>query len=564
MYFKKHNHDHQILYTLFIYSLFFIYALVPCITKAQETRVRQLNTSKAIQLNTSKAIQSSVLLDKALHLECIQNLQGIFAIRDLSIFKRFLQILKDHAPQTERLDFAFQTLYEHQLSSLKLWQSRSQGIDIKRGIFYLWNREGKARLAIAYRANQIHIALKEAQYLVSNFFNLQYAHQDSVPHLWEAMEELPSRTMQCRVSSKGKWILCDEANIQTASAPKSLTIDKVQGSIWSYIVQPELLHSWLISTQSAFSLSIDIQGEELSIHTEIVEDFNPLYNIFTDIQDHKISNVMHWVDPVTPAFLKLSIQPELLQLYPLQVAKHTWLKRFYQWYKNGWNGDLLLTFDGSLDHPILLIGTQTHPWANEKLLTYWSNYLGLSQKSENIDSAYSQWRIPYGENFLYLPVGVQSEVIMVGLFPADIKRRLQENFKSEHIPLFDNYERKGISGVFFDPSVFNLTDARIKTDVLHTIMSEVLTGQASNLVDLPMLSKQSSHSLANTLVHRSQLNLIWVKHFLHTYINDPKVLVAMADLMSLWIQISEGIKVNMSAYIQTQTHLALDVRWSPL
>ena len=239
---------------------------------------------------------------------------------------------------------------------------------------------------------------------------------------------------------------------------------------------------------------------------------------------------------------------------------------------------MLLTFDGGLDHPVLLFDLQPHPWSGKQLSQHLSKELGFGQKLE-IDSdiqfgptvPLTWWTVPNEEGEPWLvPTLQHNDTLMVALFPADLKRRTHAKFRPSLSPVTLQLEKRGMSGGFIDPTIFELpglTGGRIRTGTLEAAIWRLLQEGGSGLVDVPAPLEGEEGSLAESLSRLSRYEDRALVQLFTPLTQDESLFIALSDLASLLVQLTEDVRFTTHSFTREETGdygLAIEVTWGIL
>ena len=240
----------------------------------------------------------------------------------------------------------------------------------------------------------------------------------------------------------------------------------------------------------------------------------------------------------------------------------------------GWNGEILLTFDGGFDHPVLLLNLNQQAWSGEQLNLHLSRQLGFGTESK-LDESFKYgpslplnwWTIPNhaGDPWL-IPTLIHDNTLMISLFPADLKRRTYGGFSPNLAPSILALEKQGISGGVIDPSIFELnqmTGGRINLHTLTAAILRVAQEGGSGLIDVPMPLEGEEGSLAEALSRLSRFEYKDLVNLLAPIANNEASFIAWSDLSSLLLQLTENINFIFHSHHQSETgEFGLSVEFS--
>ena len=508
-----------------------------------------------------------------------KNVSMIAGYQDFSFLRQVLFLLHDYAPT---LDFKKQllSLQTLRVGSLFPFKGQPKGIHPQKGLIWMKTRLDQVRILISYQSKQDQVAFDEAKDLLSLFYHLEVDITLRKPH-----SNKP--TLYC--STHKDWIVCDQSKVETTSLPPTwFSIDLITDPIWCVGHQP---HADVLPKEYTWTWGISRQSNELNLSGELITAMDPLLSSLFVHQGY--SSLLNYVSPNTPALFKLSLNHSDFIFYSHLIKTLPWLQELNQWIEHGWNGELILTFDGGLDHPVLLIGLQDQPLSWQRLLLYWSKRWNMKFKPHELDHQSSSYLThlrltsPHSsqnnsDDQWSIPVVHFDRVLGIALFEVDLIRRVKHHQSSEqerqgdlnHFKPFEFFQTKGATGLYFDPLLFQVVhqlDAPLSSSILEGLLKELLKGNDRELVDLPLVPKQTYTQLAQSLTILTQimewstwlesqaLDSKWKEIHLHSHEVN-----ALFNALLLFLKLTDLIECHIHSYLDQHTHFTFDAKWRPL
>jgi hypothetical protein len=222
-----------------------------------------------------------------------------------------------------------------------------------------------------------------------------------------------------------------------------------------------------------------------------------------------------------------------------------------------------LTFDGGLDHPVLVVGLQEHPWAWDQLAASVARALNATLKSSGGDDATLTLR--EGEGEWSLPLGRAHGQLLLGLYAADLKRRTSGFFSAVPGAHLKPLAEPGVSGLFFDPGALKPSAQRIDPSLLLPVFEALLSGRFSELVDLPHPEGQAVE-LAAALTQLSEVKrdplLQWLSEgATRSQALALPLILSLHELARLTLLVTEGLTLTVRTYRGTLSRLRAELRW---
>lgn len=513
----------------------------------------------------------------------IKNMKGAISWRDLSLGRRLLNTLLDHAPTLPRFQSASQELGSINWNGFRPWRGEASGLDLKRGLTLMWDANGGSRLLIAHHPDQAQKALDETRGLLKEGFGSTWdftmADDPSQPAQlssdYSSSPISPTQSPQFICHQHALFLVCDTPEIEDGEPPYWLTPDLDRGAIWLYAHTPELPNIFGLPWES-LEISADLSGDDLTLSLALGAGFNPLVHLLEPRSG--VSSVMGWLHEEAPAGIKFSLNPNMIEGMRVFKPQHEWLDQILQLYKDGWGGDVLLTFDGGIDHPVLILNLQPHPWTGKQLAQSLCNRLhGTLSSTDPSQDDPLDWCILKGVESgtvsppeWRLPLLTHGNELMVGFFPPDLLRRKRAHFERSEAPISFELERLGLSGGYLDPAIFelnNLNGGRVGTSTLWAALSRVLEEGGEGLVDVPVPVQGGDQSLAGTLARLSRLEDPTLASLIAPMTEETDLFIAISDLASLIVQLTDQINWTIHSYTQLRTGndgIALELRWGLL
>jgi hypothetical protein len=202
------------------------------------------------------------------------------------------------------------------------------------------------------------------------------------------------------------------------------------------------------------------------------------------------------VDESSGAVAKLSLDPHALfgRLEAMSGGPSPEMRPVWDALRNHWNGDLLLTFDGGLMHPVVILGL-TSPGGGEALMG--AVAAAASKDEVAVTTAPHPTRkglralaIRVGEAQLQFPYAVVGDTLVLSLSPADTARRVDGRVDAltDVDPTFtergvDGFRFRGLPAGFWRPWY---------GEIVH------LKGQEAGLLDLQVVLSVAAELLDET------------------------------------------------------------------
>lgn len=509
----------------------------------------------------------------------IQELEGVVAWRDLRVGRRALNTLLSHAPKLSRFEEAASRVKEIKWGTFEPFTGGMVALDPKRGLALMWSERGALRLLINHRRGRAVEALNSVQAFLSEGLGLRWrlhleAH-GALPFTQAALAEAldgSDKALTCRRDRDR--LICDTADVLSAPAPYWLTADLDRGAIWSYVHTPRMLPRPFLLPWESVEAHVDLLGDELNLSVNLGAGFNTLLNLFSPREG--LSPLTQWVHDDAPVAIKLSFDPEVFLRASVLAMQLPWLRSARNWVEAGWNGEVLLTFDGGLDHPVLLFGLQDHPWSGEKLSETLAESLSFRVISsrggeDSSDESLRWWGVDHHEGEPWgIPTLSYGGALMVALFPADLKRRLRSDFKESRSPRVFTMERLGVSGGIIDPAIFELNElngGRISLGTLSAALLRLWKEGGEGLIDVPAPLYGEEGSLAEALSRLSRYEAELLVKLFTPMTQDQSLFIALTDLSSLILQLTDMLELNAHSYSQEESGglgLSLELTWSIL
>ena len=529
----------------------------------------------------------------------IADMKGALSWRDLSVGRRILRTLLDHAPQLPRFDSAAQHLQKVGWGEWYPWEGKSVGLDPKRGMTLFWDQAGAVRLLIHHRPGRARAALKEVDGLMNTGLGIGWqfmmdsadAHRDqSLDHPDRSPSEdgqilsgqkvtlkerkLRSRsTFLCRRHIR--LLICDSQGIKPGPAPYWLTTDLDRGAVWLYVHTPEFPRVFGLPWES-FEVTGDLSGDELALSIALGAGFNPLVHILRPRSG--VSSVMTCLHDGSPVGAKVSLDPQVIVSARGLSAQLPWLKQAQYLLDKGWGGDALLTFDGGVDHPVLIMSLAPHPWSASQLsAALCQNFGGEMTRASSVQKKPIEWCILRGVTVMdgavnewRLPMFTQGQELIFGLFAPDVIRRDGRPFERSEASISFELDRSGVSGGFIDPAIFeakSLSGGRISRWTLWAALSNLWNEGAEGLVDVPAPIPTGDLSLASALSRLARLEDPTLIALISPLTEESELFISLSDLASLVIQLTEQISWTVHSFTQLTTGndgIAIEIRWGLL
>lgn len=491
----------------------------------------------------------------------IEGLSGVWVWRDLTLPRQLMRLLRDFLPPSARLEQSVHQLSALSLSSWRPVSAHAEGLDLRRGLVLMRGAHGAWRLLVAFRPHRAEVAVSELRAALALF-------TPSVARQMSCAARAPTGE-----SGGGGWLACDTPHVREAPPPSWLSAELERGALWAYIPAPafptDLLPlprptsaARLSPLWSSAELHLGLEGDELSMSVEMKAPYHPLVSLLNSVESNE--ELLSWVHPTSPFDLSVKLTTHELALFEPFKEHFPWVPILMSWVKHGWDGRLLLTFDGGLDHPVLLVGLQEHPWAWEQLTSSLARSLGAELLREG-DSDNARLLFTEGEGHWSLPVGRVSSHLALALYPSDLSRRTSGLFSAapgDHLkPLME----PGVSGAFFDPSALGPSDPRLDLSLLSPVLYALVTGRFEGLVDLPY-DEGGTIGLAHSLTRLSEVQrdplLRWLsaRSELSRQTALP-LLLALHELTRLTLMVTEGVTLTVRSYIGTLSRLRAELRW---
>lgn len=517
----------------------------------------------------------------------IDQMRGALAWRDLKIGRRSLRTLLDHAPKLPRFTNAARKLEKISWGGFSPWRGVSEGLDLQRGISLFWSSDRDVRLLVAYRPEQEKIAFRELRALLTQGLGLPWkltltnsedvispSHQPHPPPPRGVREDYTIKPPHLVCKKRPKWLVCDTRGVREAPPPYWLTADLERGAFWFFVHNPDELPQPFVLPWESFELHADLSGDELKLSINLGAGFNPLLEMFRP--QAELSEVNSWVHARSPFALKFSLDPDVIKHAGSLASQRTWIAHTQKLIEAGWGGEVMLTFDGGLDHPVLILSLTPHPWSGEKLSQTLCAMIGgrvisqveLDQEREvTRDEDLSWWMIEPDDQSLgsttphtapgwRIPVLLGADHLVIGLFPPDVKRRGSGYFKPHEAPIALELERRGVSGGFVDPLIFeinSLNGGRVPIATLSAALKGLWREGGSGLTDVPEPLRGESNSLAGALARLARFESEYLVSLFAPLTEDGGLFMAMSDLASLTLQLTESISWTLYSYTQSDT-----------
>jgi hypothetical protein len=517
----------------------------------------------------------------------IEKMRGAFAWRDLKIGRRGLRTLLDHAPKLPRFLNATRKLEELSWGGFSPWRGVSEGLDLRRGISLFWSSDQDLRLLIAYRPELAEVAFREARAFLNKGLGVSWkltlsnsedlpsvsgqTHTSHPPASHTQGFSKPDPHLVCKV--RAKWLVCDTRGVREAKPPYWLTTDLERGALWLFVQAPKEIPQPFVLPWESFELHADLSGDELKISINLGAGFNPLLEMFKP--QVELSEVTSWVHQRSPFAFKVSLDPNVIQHAGSLASQRSWIAQTQKLIKAGWGGDAMLTFDGGFDHPVVILSLSPHPWSGEKLSQTLCTMVGgrvisqaeLDQERDiTRDEDLSWWMIESEDQASTsasittkgwrIPVLLGADHLVLGLFPPDVKRRGSGRFKPHEAPISLELERRGVSGGFVDPLIFeinSLNGGRVPINTLSAALIGLWREGGAGLVDVPEPLRGESNSLAGALSRLARFESEHLVSIFAPLTEDDSLFMAMSDLTSLTLQLTESIRWTLYSYTQAQT-----------
>ena len=431
----------------------------------------------------SGAPRSEVSRHTSLSSFAIKELDHIIAWRDLTLAKRVSRLIRDYAPKHPLVHDALETLKKVHFNTFYPFLGRSKGIDTRRGLLWLYDAQGRVRILISSLPQSERQAFLEVSAILSPLYTLVWSTEENASRasLLEAggasAPNVTSRSLSCAPLSG--WVICDEEGVQSAAPPEWWTDSLDRGAVWVHFVAPKWLPS-LLEPWSSIGLHADLEGDHFSVIGDFNMPANPIFAIISATKGQ--SGGMNLIHPASPASIKLSVNPSELLLYA-SLYDVSWVNLLSSWAEAGWSGELILTLDGAIDHPVIIAGLKPHPWSGQQLSKLLAQQLNLSWDQDLSESGRSQWTFTVGEQTWSLPIGWIGDHLVIGLFSADVDRRTQGLFSIEDMPNYSAISAKGVSGLIFDPALFHQqsTNPHINLHLLSIILGYIFRGESQEI-----------------------------------------------------------------------------------
>lgn len=504
----------------------------------------------------------------------IKDMSGVVAWRDLRIGRRALNTLLAHAPKLSRFDEAAKRLRELEWSGFKPFLGETAGLDPIRGLYLFWTPTGEMRLLIMHQPGKAVLAMKEVSALIDDGMDLKWSFELDDSTRTPMVSQEGDRQFKC--SRHQEVLVCDTSKVSISSPPYWLDVDIDRGAIWAFIHMPSQVPKPFLLPWESAEIHCDLNGDELSLSLNLGAGFNSLLSLMTP--NDRLSTVTNWVHEDSPVALKLSLDPELIKHAGILANQIPWLKQAKRWVESGWGGEVLLTFDGGLDHPVLLFSLQSHPWSGEQLSQQLSGQLGFGQRTVATSDVkfgptlpLTWWTVPNDDGDPWLiPTLLHDDTLMMALFPADLKRRTHAKFTPSLSSVILQLEKRGVSGGLIDPTIFELpglTGGRIRLGTLGGAILRLLQEGGGGLVDVPAPLQGEEGSLAESLSRLSRFEDEVLVKLLTPLSEDEALFIALSDLASLLFQLTEDIRFTIHSFKREETGdfgLAIEVTWGIL
>jgi len=490
----------------------------------------------------------------------IEGMSGVWAWRDLSLPAQLLNLLRDYLPPSPRFEQSARQLSGLSLGSWSPMSARAEGLDLRRGLILMRGARGAWRLLVAFRPQRAEVAISELRAGLSLF----------APAFTQRMSCAPRAPTG--ESGGGGWLTCDTPQVREAPPPSWLSAELERGALWAYVPAPALptdllplqrapRSSELTPLWSSAELHVSLEGDELLASVEMKAPYHPIVSLLNGIENGE--DQLSWVHPSSPLDLSLKLTTHELALFEPFKARFPWVPVLMRWVEAGWDGGLLLTFDGGLDHPVLLVGLQEHPWAWDQLTTTLARSVNaqLVREGESDDA-----RLVFGEGEgrWSLPVGRVTSHLLLGLYPTDLKRRTSGLFSASPGAHLKPLTEPGVSGLFIDPGALGPVDRSLDLSLLEPVLNALLAGQFERLVDLPHDGAQVI-GLAESLARLSEVRrdpfLRWMSRRSLARHTTLPLLLSLHELLRLTMMVTEGVTVTIRSYLGTLSRLRAELRW---
>ena len=481
--------------------------------------------------------------------------------RDMRLPHKLTALLSDYLPPSIRFQESLEQLNALGFKGWSPWRSEAVGLDMRRGLALMRARGGAWRLIAAHQPETHLEAIAELREALSFVIPVR------------ARDLLCAPAQDQRGAPLEGWLRCDSEPLQPAPAPAWLNEELARGAVWAYVRDPAALMSALslpalpLNEQwRAASVHLDLEGDELSASVEVQAPFHPLFGLLNTPQTSH--DALTWVHPSSPLTLTLNLNTDLLITYAPLLSAHPWLMTLGALAEQGWRGGATLTFDGGLDHPVLLLELKDSPWAWRKLAGELARALNATLSEEDDtglawlnlgDERSGQWTLPLGHTPQHLTLG---------LFRVDVMRRLSGRFTplaAEHLrPLSE----RGVSGLFVDIGALKPSYRRVELSTLTPVLSTLLSGRFDELVDVPYGALTPPIELASALARYEELSgdPLIERLSIHPQLSTPeglkvlKALTALHEFMSVAVEATEGLTLTTRAYLGALSRLRFEAR----
>ena len=502
----------------------------------------------------------------ALQRFAIKDMRGAFGWRDLRIGSRLLRMLLTHAPRLSRFKDAAHKLEALTWDGFAPWRGETKGVDPRRGIFLFWNRAGGYRLLISHRPERSRAALAETRAFAEGALGIKWGLTCSKGDSGERSRE-------------SRWVVCDSPNIESAPPPYWLTSSLDRGAFWFFLQAPKISQPFVLPWENV-EAHVDLSEEDLKLSISLGAGFNHLLEIFRP--QSELSSVNTWVHERSPLAFKLSIDPKVLRRVGAFARESAWVNHALKLMDAGWSGEVLLTFDGGLDHPVIALSLTPDPWSADKLSATLSGLIGArsATRKERLeyerlrerDRGLSWWLIrsdtpTQSDPAWRIPILKTPKSLLIGLFPADLRRRTADKFRSYQAPISIELDQRGVSGGFLDPAIFelnSLSGGRVHLNTLYAALIQLWREGGEGLIDVPRALAGESHSSAGSLARLARFESEHLVTLFSPLTSDGELFMALSDLTSLALQLTEVFEWTIYSYTQTETGgigLGLDLRW---
>ena len=518
----------------------------------------------------------------------IEELEGVLAWRDLRFGRRALNTLLSHAPKMSRFQEAKEQLQKVHWSGFKPFLGQSQGLDPQKGIYLLWNKDKDLRLLITHQAGKAREALSEVSAMMSQSrhwaWQFKLINDQQLPPIDTKAQTKPKTSArnphakstvpyELNCQRQKEMLVCDSRHFEVTPPPYWLTSDLDRGAMWGIVRKPHWLPRVFFTPWEHLEFHLDLNGDEINLSFNLGAGFNYLLSLLSP-QD-SLSPLTQWVHEDSPLSLNLSLNPDVIRNAGLFTERLPWLKHAKDLLDKGWNGEILLTFDGGFDHPVLLLSLNQQAWSGEQLNQHLSQQLGFGTESK-LDETFKYgpslplnwWTIPNHEGDPWLiPTLIHDNTLMISLFPADLKRRTYGAFLPNLAPSILALEKQGISGGVIDPSIFELnqmTGGRINLSTLTAVILRIAQDGGTGLIDVPMPLDGEEGSLAEALSRLSRFEYKDLVNLLAPIAKDEASFIAWSDLSSLLLQLTEHINFIFHSHHQSETGefgLSIEFSW---